>query len=116
MTKTEGKGLFIYGDKPKDTVSVTWRLTFGKILSNEESWRAEILSNSTKSEKSGMGILAALERDFIFKLQTEDGAEFPCGIYDLDYFWDTYPTTLYFEICSRDQEMVEYSINHPSQS
>lgn len=115
MTKTEGKGTFIYGDKPEDVVSVTWRLTAGKILSNQESWRTEILSKSTKPQRqAGTGIFAALERDFVFKLQTEDGNEFVCGIYDLDYFWDAYPTNLFFEICSRDQEMVEYSRGYPS--
>jgi hypothetical protein len=107
----KGTGVFIYGDGPNDTIPVTWRITAGRVLSNEESWQAEVTGRPTKSQqKSDTNIFTALERNFIFKLETEDGSVFPCGICNLDYFADGYPSTWYFEICSRDQKSVKYEM------
>jgi hypothetical protein len=113
MAEIKGTGIFIYGDRPNNTLPVTWRLTFGRMLSNEESWRAEVTGRPTPSQqKSNTNLFTALARNFIFKLKTEDGSVFPCGIFNLDYFADAYPSTWYFEICSRDQNMVKYEMGH----
>lgn len=108
MSKTEGKGVLIYGDRLKDSVPVTWKLRYGKELSNEESWRAGVtvdIRDDPKRRGVDADILLALKRQFIFKLQTEDGSVYPCGIYSLDDFSE-YGAGIYpFIICSRDQPM-----------
>ena len=98
---TEGTGIFFYGDKPTNSVSVTWRLSYGEKLSNKGSWRAEIII-----EDFGRGevyIMDALMDKTVCKLITAGGAVFPCRIYDIDYVIDGYPT-IYFEVCSLDHQ------------
>jgi hypothetical protein len=112
MITTEGKGFFIYGDEPDKSFPVTWRLTAGKMLSNEETWRAEIIGKRIRPALD-VDIFKAHDQDFIFKLKTDDGSVFPCGIYDLDHIMDSY-STLYFEICSREQRMGKFSTVYPS--
>lgn len=105
MSKIEGKAIFVYGNKPQDSTSVTWRLKEGNKLSNDETWRATIKIANSRSSQSA-DILKALQQEFIFKLKTEDGSIFPCGIYDLEEFITYYPD-LYLVICSRDQNMAK---------
>jgi hypothetical protein len=118
INKTEGVGVFIYGDHPKNSVSVTWTLTFGKTLSNEEPWRAMIginVRDDTTHQHIDVDILRALKRGTLFALKTEDGLVFPCGIYDLEEF-DAVGVGLYsLEIASRDQDIITHlEIRWPS--
>ncbi len=106
MAKTKGTGTFIYGDGLNDSVPVTWRLTAGKMLSNEDSWQAEVTTIRSSSETTATDVLEALLREFIFKLKTDDGSVYLCGIYDLGHLSDSYSTS-HFEICSRDQNMAQ---------
>jgi hypothetical protein len=111
VAKTEGKGIFVYGDGPDDRVPANWRLTAGKRLSSEDSWRAEITTiRSASSETVASDILGALVQEFVFKLETDDGMVYPCGICDLEYIADAY-STAHFEICSRDQNMARLVVN-----
>lgn len=113
MAKTEGTGFFVYGRRSKDVILVTWRLTAGEELSNEKPWRAEVTGKPTSSQREvDVDILDAHDQDFAFKLKTEDGAGFPCGIYDVDHIVDAYPT-LYFEICSPEQKMSKFLTVYP---
>lgn len=105
MGKTEGTGIFIYGNETKDTASVTWRLKVGNKLSDDESWRVVIKITDSKPSQSA-DILKALQQEFIFKLKIEDNSVFSCGLYDLEEFVTYYPD-LYIVICSRDQNMVK---------
>ncbi len=103
MEKTEGTGKFIYRDNPIGSASVTWRLIEGN-LSDQGSWRVEItLVNPTYSQP--VGILQALEQNFVFKFETDDGAVFPCGISSLDEFNEDFADWCSLEICSRDLPM-----------
>lgn len=116
MTKTEDRGFFIYGRKSKQVIPVTWRLTAGETLSYTKPWRAEVTGKPTSSQREvDMDILDAHDRDFEFKLKTEDGSIFPCGIYDIDHLTDAYPTILYFEICSPEQKMGKFLTVYPAQ-
>jgi hypothetical protein len=106
--KSDRNGIFIYGDGPKDAVPVIWKLSYGRELSNNEPWRAGVLVDVRGEpiyRDAGPQILFALDRQYVFKLQTEDGSIFPCRIYDLDDFY-AYGGLIYgFVICSRDQPM-----------
>ena len=112
MTTTESKGVFVYGDEPGQSFPVTWRLTEGRRLSNTEPWRAEIVCTKLIHYTLDVDIFEAHNQDFIFKLKTDDGSVFVCGIYEIDHMLDAYPT-LYFEICSREQMMGKFSTVYP---
>ncbi len=102
------RGIFIYGDGPEDFVPVKWKLSYGRELSNNESWRAGVfidVRGDPMNQRAGPQILLALKQRYVFKLQTEDGSRYECGIYDLDDF-SGYGADMHgFVICSRDQPM-----------
>ena len=106
MNKVERKGGFIYGDEPDACVPVTWELTSGKELTNQGRWRADILidvTNNPNRWEIDAEILEAMRQKYIFKLKTEDGMIFPCGIYSLEDFSE-YGVGLYpLEICNVNQ-------------
>ncbi len=102
------RGVFIYGDGSEDSVPIRWKLTEGKALSNNESWLAGVeidVRGDPNYRGVGTRILGALMQRYVFRLQTVDGSEFPCGIYDLDDFNADAADLHYFVICSRDQPM-----------
>ena len=112
MTATEGKGILIYGDDSSKSIPVFWKLTAGKMLSNEEPWRATVVCKGLAHDTPDVDVLNAHDEDFVFKLKTEDGSVFICGTYDIDHMLDAYPT-LYFEICSREQRMGKFTYTYP---
>lgn len=136
MSQTEGKGIFIYGNNPKNIIPITWKLSAGKMLSNESSWRAIITlkfpsdpkkSNTISGTKIKVyhplnpqrerqvvsDILKAIDQDFIFKLRIEDDLEYPCGIFSIEDFLDYPVGGIYIlEICSRDHQLVR-SVKRP---
>ncbi len=110
MRETKNKGIFIFGNRPEDTIPVIWELYYGNELSNKNSWRAGItidVRNDPVLWEIGVDIMLALKRKFNFKLQIENGSIFPCGIYSIEGLLDGYgpPGLLGLVICSRDQPM-----------
>ncbi len=105
----ERKGIFIYGDRPQDSVPVTWELQYGKELSNDKSWRAGVtidVRDDSALWDVDLDITDALAEKFEFKLQIEDGSIFLCGIYSIDGLGGYGPPGLHgLIICSRDQPM-----------
>ncbi len=111
MGHTKKQGVLIYGDAPKDSVPVTWELTYGKGVSNEGSWRAAVTIDARNDRTYwdvDTDILLALSQKYIFKLRTEDGSVFPCGIYSIDGLIEYRPPGFHaLIICSRDQPMED---------